>query len=153
MRPYTLSIEIELPRDEVVRKFQQAENLFHWQNGLQSVEQLSGQTGIPGCLTKLVYQQGRHRIELMETVVSNELPDKFCGFYSWAEGENTLESRFLELEGGRTRWESTCSYKMKSLTMKLMGFFFRGKFVEQNQKFLDNFKAFCENGSSVREQV
>jgi hypothetical protein len=33
--------------------------------------------------------------------------------------------------------------------MKLMGFLMPGSFKQQNQNFLDSFKAFCETGKSV----
>lgn len=150
MQPYTVSVEIDLPRTDVVGKFQNVDDLFHWQTGLQSVEHVSGEPGQAGSLTKMVYINGKNRIELLETVIRNELPELFEGFYSWGGGENTLENRFIDLGPNRTRWESTCSYKMNTLFMKLMGLLMRRSFISQNQMFLDNFKAFCETGASVK---
>ena len=150
MKPYTVAVDIDLPRTEVLKKFKNSDDLFHWQNGLQSVEHLSGEPGEPGCLTKLIYRSGKNRIELLETILRNDLPDEFDGFYSWGDGENTLENRFIELASNQTRWESTCHYKMNSWFMKLMGWLMRRKFISQNQMFMDNFKAFCETGASVK---
>ena len=152
MKPYTVAVEIDLPREEVIRKFENVDDLYHWQNGLQSVTHISGEPGQPGSKTQLVYIQGKNRIELLETIVRNDLPDSFDGFYSWDSGENSLENRFVELGPNQTRWESTCTYQLKSIMMKLMGLLFRGKFISQNQMFLDNFKAFCETGASVKGQ-
>ena len=151
MKPYTVSVEIDLPRNEVIEKFSNVENLYHWQNGLQSVEHISGEPGQEGSLTKMIYDDGGNRIELLETILQNNLPDSFDGFYSWGHGENTLKNRFMEISPNRTLWESTCCYKMNTLFLKLMGLLMRGKFISQNQKFLDNFKAFCETGASVKE--
>ena len=59
MKSYTVSIEIDMPRDEVVALFDNADNLFHWQNGLQSFEHVSGEPGQPGAKSKLVFQNGK----------------------------------------------------------------------------------------------
>ena len=72
MRPYTVEIEIELPRDKVIELFNSSENLFKWQTGLQSFEHVSGEPGQDGAKSKLVYINGKHHIELIETVTENE---------------------------------------------------------------------------------
>ena len=149
MKPYTVEIEIDLPRDQVIEIFDNQENMFHWQNGLQDIQHLSGQPGQNGARSLLVYQNGKHRIELTETITNRNLPDGFDGCYEWGGGKNTLKNRFVELGGSKTRWESTCEYEFKSLFLKLMGIFMPGMFKKQNMQFLQNFKAFCESGESV----
>ncbi|MEM7782462.1 MAG: SRPBCC family protein [Planctomycetota bacterium] len=153
MKPYTVHVDIDLPREEVLQRFDNVENMYHWQNGLVSFQHLSGEPGQVGSRLLLVYINGKHRIELTETITHRNLPDEFDGKYEWGGGSNTLKNRFIELGPHRTRWESTCHYEMKSLMMKVMAWLMPGKFKEQNQKFLDNFKAFCEHGISVRETV
>ena len=150
MRPYTIEIDIELPREKVIELFDSSENMFHWQNGLQSFEHLSGEPGQAGATSKLIYLHGKKRIELIETIISRNLPDEFSGTYAWEGGSNTLENRFVELGPHKTRWESTCHYQMKSLFLKIMGFLLPGTFKKQNLKFLQNFKAFAEDGVSVK---
>lgn len=150
MKPYIVSIDIELPRDRVIELFDNPDNMFHWQKGLQEFEHLSGEPGQPGASSKLVYRNGNQRIELIETIVSRNLTDEFCGTYSWRSRMNTLENRFVELGPNKTRWESTCHYHMKSVFMKIMGFLMPGTFKKQNVKFMRNFKAFAEEGSSIK---
>ena len=152
MKPYTVAIEIELPRDKVIELFDNPENQFHWQNGLVDVTHLDGEPGQPGATTRLTYVMGSHRIELTETVTVRNFPDSFEGRYEWSGGSNTLKNRFIVINQSKTLWESTCAYKMKSLPNKLMAFFMPGKFKEQNMKFLRNFKAFAETGVSVNGQ-
>ena len=150
MKPYTVSIEIDLPRDRVIELFDNPDNLFKWQTGLQSFEHLSGQSGQPGARSKLVYQAGKRTIELFETVTERKLPDEFNGIYEWNGGKNTLQNRFIELGPNRTKWESTCEYHFTSILLKLMGFLAPGMFRKQNLGFLESFKAFCEHGRDVR---
>ena len=153
MKPYTVEIEINLPRDRVIELFDNPDNLFKWQTGLQSFEHLSGEPGQPGARSRLVYQNGKHRIELIETVTERKLPHEFNGRYEWNGGKNTLRNRFIEIGPNRTKWESTCEYQFSSIMLKMMGFFTPGMFRKQNLKFLHNFKAFCEHGRDVREEA
>jgi hypothetical protein len=151
MKEYTVEIEIALPRDRVIELFDNTDNLLKWQTGLQSVEHISGEPGQPGAKSKLVYLNGKHRIELIETVTERNLPEEFNGTYEWRGGKNTLRNRFIELGPNRTKWESTCAYQFSSFTLKMMGFFCPGMFRKQNLSFLQNFKAFAEEGRTVNE--
>ena len=63
----------------------------------------------------------------------------------------TLQNRFIEVGPNKTRWESTCEYSFSSLPLKVMGALFPGMFKKQNMMFLENFKAFCEEGRDIRE--
>ena len=101
MKPYTLQVDINLPRDRVIELFDDPDNLAKWQTGLQSFEHLSGEPGQPGAKSRMIYQNGKHRIELIETVTERNLPDEFNGTYEWSGGSNTLRNRFIEL--GQTR--------------------------------------------------
>lgn len=152
MKPYTVSVEINKPRDEVIALFDSQENLFYWQTGLVSFEHQTGSPGQVGATSLLVYLNGKHRIELTETITKVDLPDEFNGTYEWPGGMNTLVNRFIEVDANTTRWESTCSYHFRTISLKLMGMVMPGAFKKQNLAFLRNFKAFCETGWDVREQ-
>ena len=76
MKAYTVAIEIDLPRDRVIELFDNPDNLFKWQTGLQSFDHLSGEPGQPGAKSKFVYRSGKHTIELIETVTERKLPDE-----------------------------------------------------------------------------
>jgi uncharacterized membrane protein len=150
MKPYTVSIDIDVPRDLVIELFDDVDHLPKWQTGLLSFECVSGEQGQNGAVSKLVFQNGARRIEMTETITNRDLPDAFDGTYEWSGGRNTLKNRFTALDADRTRWESTCDYEFSSFKMKMMGKLFAGTFREQNLKFMRNFKAFCEEGVDVR---
>jgi len=144
MKAYTVSIDIDLPRERVIELFDSVENLPKWQPGLQSFEHVSGEPGQEGAVSTMVYINGKHKIELTEKITRRNLPEEFDGEYSWKGGRNTLENRFIELSPNRTRWESHCRYEFSSIMLKLMGLIVPGMFRKQNMKFLENFKAFAE---------
>ncbi len=150
MKPHTVCIDIDLPRDKVIELFDSPENLFKWQPGLQSFEHISGTPGEPGAKSKLVSLNGKRRIELIQTVTKRNLPDEFNGTYEWGGGLNTVENRFIELAPDRTKWVSTSTYVCTGFMMKLMMFLFGAKFREHNMTILRNFKAYCEEGRDVR---
>ena len=73
MKPYTVSVEIDLPRDEVIALFDNTENLYKWQDGLQNFEHLSGEPGRVGARSKLTFAIGSKTIELFETISRSRL--------------------------------------------------------------------------------
>ncbi|MFQ5507583.1 MAG: SRPBCC family protein [Planctomycetota bacterium] len=54
MKPYTVEVDIDLPRERVIELFDNADNLYKWQPGLQSFEHLSGEPGQPGASSRMV---------------------------------------------------------------------------------------------------
>jgi len=151
MKCDTVEVEVDLPREKVIELFDNPDNLVKWQKGLQSFEHLSGEPGQPGAKSKLVFLNGKHRIELIETVTERNLPDEFNGTYEWKGGRNTLVNRFTELGPNRTRWECTCEYQFSGFMLKAMGLFAPGMFRKQHLSFLESFKAFAEKGVTVNE--
>ncbi len=153
MRPYKMVIDIAAPRDRVTELFADPSAKFHWQPGLYSYEHLSGEPGWTGAVSRLVYTDGSHRIELTETVIESRLPEGFDSCYEWGGWSSTLRHRFLELGPDRTRWESCCSHEVPNLLDKVKGFFFPLLFRQRNVRFQKRFKAWCEEGRDARGWV
>jgi len=150
MKAYTVSIDIDLPRDRVLEIFEDPSTLAFWQNGFQSYQQRTGDQRQPGSTATLAYLLGKKPMELTETITRREPPESFDATYEWQGGMNTLENRFTEPAPGTTRWESTCDYRFSSAPLKVMGVLMPWMFRAQNMKYLKNFKAFAETGADVR---
>jgi hypothetical protein len=149
---YTVETEINLPREEVIKLFDNQENCFKWQEGLQSFEHVSGEAGQPGAKSRLVYQMGKRRIEMMETITARNLPDEFSGTYDAKGVHNIVENRFIELAPDKTKWVSENEFQFSGL-MRLVGFFMAKEFPKQSLKSMHDFKAFAEEGTDVRERA
>ncbi|GAA4274489.1 SRPBCC family protein [Aquimarina gracilis] len=145
---YTLDIEIKLPRNEVVAKFDSEENIQHWQKGFVSMEHLSGEKGKTGATSKLTYKMGKKEIEMIETITLLDLPEAMHLTFDAKNVYNIQENYFEELPNGNTKWISKNEFKFAGF-MKLMGFLMPGAFKKQSYSYMEDFKAFAEEGKSV----
>lgn len=141
---YTSEITINRPVDVVTRLFDDPKNLYAWMDGLQSFELLSGEQGQPGAKAKLVYQMGKRRIEMIETITERNLPDIFAGTYDADGVHNIVVNKFIALPDGNTRYITENEFQFKGF-MRIIAFLMPGAFKKQSFKYLEQFKAFVEN--------
>ena len=148
---YDISITIDLPRNRVIELFDDPANLPKWQRGLMSFEPISGEPGMVGAKSRLVFQMGKRRLEMIETITRRDLPDAFDGTYDVEGTHNIVQNRFHEVGPNQTLWESNNVFEFASWPMKLMGLLVPGMFKAQSLKFAEDFKAFAERGVDVRQ--
>lgn len=65
---HPVSMVIELARAKVVELFDTPANLPCWQRGLQSHQLVSGQAGQTEACSRLVFQMGERRADMLETI-------------------------------------------------------------------------------------
>ncbi len=148
---YTCEITIDLPREEVIRKFDNAENMKHWQKGLIDYEILSGTPGEEGTKMRLDYKMGKRAISMVETISNRNFPDEFNATYETKGVYNIQRNTFHEVDPNTTKWVSENEFQFSSFGMKLMGWMMPGAFKKQSLKYLVDFKNFAEKGESVLE--
>lgn len=146
---YTTEIEIDLPRDEVIRKLDNADNMKHWQKGLVGYEMLGGTPGEEGAQMKLEYQMGKRNVVLTETITKRNFPSEFHANYDTKGVHNIQKNFFHDLGGNKTKWVSESEFQFEGFGMKLMGWLMPGAFKKQSYKYLVDFKNFAEQGASV----
>jgi hypothetical protein len=149
---YTIEIIIEKPRDEVINKLDNTENIKHWQRGLVSAEHLSGTPGEVGAKMKLSYKFGKRQMDLIETITKREFPKEFNATYDTKDMHNIQQNVFEETPEGLTKWISHCEFIPKSFVLRIMTFLMPGAFKKQSKKYMVDFKSFVETGSSVADQ-
>ena len=156
----TVSIEIALPRERVVQLLADPAYLPNWLRGLVLHEPLSGVHGQVGTESRVVLQMGQQEMELTEIITRRE-PADLHGIPSdsvvhfereiVAEGMwNAARERLTEAGPETTLWESENEYRF-SLPMRLMAPFMRGAFRKLSLQHMQDFKAFVEQGTDVRE--
>lgn len=140
---YTTEIEINRPIDRVVELFDDPNNMHKWMEGLQSFEHLSGDPGQPGAKSKLKFKMGKREIEMVETILTRNLPHEFSGTYEANGVHNIVRNKFQSLGSDRTKYISEQEFNFTGF-MRLIAFLMPGAFKKQTAKMLNSFKAFAE---------
>lgn len=158
---YTVSIEVALPRERVVHLLADPAYLPMWLRGLVLHEPLSGAHGQVGTTSRVVLQTGQQQMELTETVTRREPADLHGipgdGVVHFereivADGMwSAARERLTEAGPETTRWVSENEYRFSSVPMRLMAPVLRGAFRKQSRRHMEDFKAFAELGTDVRE--
>ncbi|RIA09289.1 hypothetical protein OE09_1118 [Flavobacteriaceae bacterium MAR_2010_72] len=146
---YTVEIIVKVPLKEFIMKFDNPDNMKHWQRGLISTEHLSGNPGEFGAKMKLVYKMGKREMELIETVTHRKLPHEFHGTYDAKGIQSIQENFFEETPEGHTKWISKSEFIPLSFTMRLMTVLMPRAFKKQSLRYMKDFKNFAEKGISV----
>ncbi len=142
---YTCSIEIDLPLDLVSALWSDESNFHHWQDGYLSTDLLEGSKNTVGAKSRITLLQGRRKIELTETILTNELPFEKAALYEHVHMTNTQVTRFEELTQNKTLYTSIVEYtKFNGFIPKLIAKLFPGMFKKQSQKWMNQFKVFAQ---------
>lgn len=144
---YQVEIEIDKPLEKVVELFKDPDNAEKWMVDLKSLEHLSGTPGKVGAKSRLKFEMGKRKIEMIETITVDNLPSEFAGTYETDGVYNIVSNRFSQAGEGRTRWVSHNEFQFTTFGMKMMGFFMPGAFKKESLKYLENFKKFAEESA------
>lgn len=146
---YSQEIIIRLPREEVISKMEKPENFKLWQKGFISYKHVSGSPGKEGSRSKLVCIINGREIEMIETIIKSNLPKELHTTYETKGLYNIQKNYFEEESGTSTRWVSYSEFQFSGF-MKLIGKLMPGTFKKQSLQFMKDFKAFAEEGKSVK---
>jgi len=145
---YQQEITINKPRNEVVEKFSDPDNMEHWQRGFIFMKPINGELGAEGSQNLLKYDMGKREVEMTETILKNNLPYEFSATYDAKGVYNSQVNKFNETPENHTIWITDSEFKFSGF-MKFIGWFMPGAFKKQSYKFMQDFKAFVEDGKSV----
>lgn len=140
---YSEEISIKLPRKRVIELFDNPDNLYKWQPGLQSFEHTEGEVGKPGAKSTLHYKMGKRDLHMVETIVARDLPETFSATYETKGVWNFMENKFVDKGEHETLWQVNTEFKATGF-VKLLTIFAPGMFKKQTCKNMQDFKAFAE---------
>jgi len=137
---YTLEIEINKQIDKVIDLFSNSDNFYKWMEGLQSIEHLEGERGKPGAKSKMVFNIEGKEQEILETIISRDLPQEYSSIFDSEGVHNIQKNRFEKVNDNKTKLIAKNEFQfdeaMKSMT---------DLFKQQSMTYLENFKRFAEN--------
>ena len=158
---YTTSIEIGLPREKVVQLVADPAHMPKWLRGLVLHEPVDGVHGQVGTTSRVVFQTGKQRMEATETITRLEpadlhaIPSSVVVHYDREiVGEGMWQAqrdRIIDAGQNATLWESESEFRFDGLLMRLMGRLMPGAFRKQSRQHMQDFKAFAEQGTDVRQ--
>ncbi len=142
---YQNKVTIDLPRQRVIELLDNPDNMKYWQKGLISFELLGGDPGREGAQMKLHYKMGKRELEMIETIVNYDFPERFDATYEAKGVWNLVENHFREDDAGHTVWTADHEFKFSGV-MKLMSWFMpKSMFQKQSCQYLEDFKSFAES--------
>lgn len=141
---YTCEITIDKPVNRVIELFDNPDNMKYWMKGLESFEHISGTPGQPGAMSKLKFKMGKREMELIETIITRNLPEEFSGIYEANGVFNEVKNKFMPVSENATRYITENHFEFKGF-MKIIAFIMPGAFKKQSVKYLKAFKEFAEN--------
>ena len=145
---FNCEVTINKPIEEVSTLLQDPNHFDKWQDGFISHEPMEGQPGAVGSKTKLVYKgPGNKNFDLIETIEVANWPEEFRGLYEAKTMVNTMTTKLSSVGENQTRYWAEVEYtRFNGCIPKLMAMLAPKMFKRQVQKWMDQFKAFAEEG-------
>lgn len=140
---YELEITINKPREEVIKIFDNQDNLSKWQKSLMSYDQISGTPREQGAKCKLLYDMNGRKTEMIETITSKNLPHQVTSTYDTKGVHNIQENYFYEEGADKTKWKTVSEFQFSGF-MKIIGFLFQKSFPKTSYGFMEDFKEYAE---------
>lgn len=143
---FNMSVDINKPRDMVIKYFIDPKYMSEYHNGFMKKEEVSGEAQQTGSKAILYYDMGkRGTMELHETVLDNSLPDSFFAEYHHSHTDNTMLSKFTVLDDNTTKYSAEVEYtEVRGFVLKLISWIYPGMFRKQIEIMINNFKNFVE---------
>lgn len=142
---FTCTVDINLPMNRVLELWLDESNNHAWQDGFKSKELIEGNQDEIGSKYRIILEQGNRKMELIETLLSNDLPKERKSLVEHIHMDNTQLVRFEAISDEKTRYVSEIEYiKFKHFVPRIMAKLFPKMFKTQVQKWLDQFKTFAE---------
>ncbi len=141
---FTCTVDIDLPREHVIKTFNNPHNMRHWQDGFVSFEHLSEGDPKPGSKAKIVYNNNGKEMVLIESLEVYDLPREMTAVYEHEMMDNRMQNLFQEIHANQTRWTANIHYFRMKGFMKIVAWLFPSMFKKQVQKWMDQFKVFAE---------
>ncbi|WP_456460735.1 SRPBCC family protein [Reichenbachiella sp.] len=139
------TVVIDQPLDTVVKYFADPAYLKEYQEGFVSKELVSGVAGENGAISNMLYEHNGQKMELVETITTNDLPNAFEAHYHHEHMDNTMKCLFTPLNENQTQYTSFIHYTRINWVMpRLMAILVPSLYKKPVKRWLENFKKFVE---------
>lgn len=142
---FSCAVVINLPVNTVIQLWTDEDSFFQWQDGFSKREILEGEKNKPGVKTRIIYYPGKGQLELLETLLENDLPKVKKNLYVHSDMVYIQTIKMNEITHKKTELISEIEYKkFIGLFPKLLARLFPSMFKKQALKWLNDFKTYAE---------
>lgn len=142
---YTAKTTINKPIKKVFKEFDNDENLKSWIPEIKSIEVVKQNSEKTGNEYQLIVDNQGQEIKVKQQILSYILNEKITLQSIMKDIQKVDDYVFTKSGKDTTTIEFTTKYKSNSYILGCLLPYFKSKFKEQDQKYLDNFKQFVEN--------
>lgn len=144
MKPIELEIRINCPVDHAWQTFKNVDLMGEWVQGFVRLETIEGEPDTAGSKHRLVFQEGKRQIELIQTVEAFEENELFV-FSATTKGmRNACETRF-RADGDGTIITSSNQFIADSFLFKMMMPLMRGAIKKRIDADFGRLKVLAES--------
>lgn len=134
---------IDADQKTVWAAFDNPDNMGKWQQNFESYTHKSGDPGQPGAIAELVFNEGRKKVMLKETITERREPDFLAGTYESTHGTTLIVNHFESIDDSTTRWTSWCNFTFRG-AMRFMSVFLGGVIRKRTEGDMERFKLLVE---------
>lgn len=141
---YAITVDVDVPRDELVALVDDPVVLPTWLEDLVAVEPIDGEPGLVGSRTRLLFDRGGKVVEIIETIVENRLPGgRTC--VEAAKGScRETRHEFDALGPDATRWTQHVTYAFTGTGMSSLGALMPGSLARRTRRQMRLLKLHAE---------
>lgn len=138
---------INAPLQAVWSALDNPENLRRWMQDFESFSLKSGIPRRPGAVSTLVFNDGKKKILLEETITERREPVFLAATYKSDYGTTLIVNHFKAIDDSTTRWTSWCNFTFRGL-MRLMSVFVAGVIRKRTESDMQRFKLLVESDAA-----
>ena len=142
---------IDASLETVWAAFDNPDNMGRWQQNFESYTHKSGIPGQPGAIAELVFNEGKKKIVLKETITERRDSNFLAGSYESSHGTTIIVNHFTAVDDSTTRWTSWCNFTFDGF-MKYLAFFIAGMIRKRTEGDMQRFKLMVETDAAGESQ-
>ncbi len=137
------AIVIERPLEEVWAIFDDPDLLLQWQSALVAYEQIEGDPGEDGSVSRQTIERSGREVELTVTVLDRREPEFMKMHYEGLQLPFEISNTFTSVDGNKTEWHAVIDVRL-NLMQKALGPVLKGPLADLTEQNGEDFKRFAE---------
>lgn len=138
------AVVIERPLDEVWAIFDDPDLLLEWQSALVAYEQIEGEPGEDGSVSRQTIERSGREVELTVTVLDRREPEFMKLHYEGLQLPFEISNTFTSVDGSKTEWHAVIDVRL-NLMQKALGPVLKGPLANLAEQNGEDFKHYAEN--------